>query len=101
MHKPKNTTSRGRPRIVLTLIERRGPHGCHRGHKVGDTFDFDTERGALCPMALHSGFPHIDILRYGGAIPPCTSTGCVAFCCPDPDVVNVFRIDVVPSDGSA
>lgn len=87
-----------RPRILLTLIERRGAHGCHRGHKVGDTFDFDTERGRLCPMALHSGFPHIDILRYGGSIPPCKSTHSVAFCCPDPDVINVFRIDVIPHE---
>ena len=100
MEKEKTTTvAKGRrPGIVLTLIERRGPHGCHRGHRVGDTFDYDTERGKLCPMALHTGFPYIDILRYGGSIPPCRSTDSIAFCCPDPDVINVFRIDVVPAD---
>ena len=64
MEKTASTAPRRRPRIVLTLIERRGTHGCHRGHRVGDTFDYDTERGKLCPMALHSGFPYIDILRY-------------------------------------
>lgn len=58
-----------RPKIRITLVERRGPRGCHRGHRPGDSFDFDTERGLLCPMAMHVAFPYIDILRYGGEIP--------------------------------
>ena len=55
-----------RPRIKLTVTDRRGKMGCHRGHHIGQTFDFDTERGELCPMAMHCAFPYIDILRYGG-----------------------------------
>ena len=82
-----------RPKITLTLIDRKGSCGCHRGHRIGDTFDYDTERGALCPMAMHAGFPYIDILRYGGMIPP-SKNGHVCFCCPDPEVINVFQIDV-------
>lgn len=58
-----------------------------------DTFDFDTDRGKLCPMALHAGFPYIDILRYGGK-PPLSRAGDIRFCCPDADVANVFRIQV-------
>ena len=38
-----------RPKIKITLIDRKGPCGCHRGHKIGDSFDFDTQRGKLCP----------------------------------------------------
>ena len=57
-----------RPKITLTLVEKKGAGVCHHGHKVGDTFDFDTERGRLCPMALHTAFPYVDILRYGGAV---------------------------------
>lgn len=34
-----------RPKIKLTVIDRRGKMGCHRGHRVGQTFDYDTERG--------------------------------------------------------
>lgn len=52
-----------RPKIKITLIDRKGPCGCHRGHKIGDSFDFDTQRGELCPMAMHVAFPYIDILR--------------------------------------
>lgn len=81
-----------RPRIRITLIDRKGPMGCHHGHRIGDTFDFDTDRGRLCPMALHVAFPYIDILRYGGK-PPCRADGTVTFCCPDCDVLNIFRID--------
>ncbi len=55
-----------KPKIKITLVERKGEYPCHRGHKVGDTFDFDTERGKLCPMAMHVAFPYIDILRYEG-----------------------------------
>lgn len=69
----------------LTLIEQKGTKGCHRGHKIGDTFDFDNERGKLCPMAMHVAFPYIDILRYGGKI-PARADGSVVFCCPDADV---------------
>ena len=58
-----------RPAIRITLIDRLGKRGCHRGHRVGESFDFDTERGKLCPMAMHVAFPYVDILRYGGAIP--------------------------------
>ena len=81
-----------RPKITLTLVEKKGAGVCHHGHKVGDTFDFDTERGRLCPMALHTAFPYVDILRYGGAL-PARAAGTFAFCCPDADVLNIFRID--------
>ena len=81
-----------RPKITLTLVEKKGAGVCHHGHKVGDTFDFDTERGRLCPMALHAAFPYVDILRYGGAL-PAREDGTFAFCCPDADVLNIFRID--------
>ena len=82
-----------RPKIKLTLVEKRGIHGCHRGHKIGDQFDYDTDRGKLCPMAMHVAFPYIDILRYGGT-PPRAQNGEIRFCCPDSDVINVFRIEV-------
>ena len=73
-----------RPKIKLTLVERKGPVGCHHGHKVGDCFDFDTERGKLCPMAMHVAFPYVDILRYGGT---------VRFSCPDVNTLNIFLIE--------
>ena len=69
-----------RPKIKITLIDQKGEKGCHRGHKIGDTFDFDTERGKICPMVMHVAFPYIDILRYGG--------------CPDADTINVFKIEI-------
>jgi len=81
-----------RPRIRITLVERKGEFGCYRGHQLGDSFDFDTERGKLCPMAMHVAFPFVDILRYGGAVPS-AKNGEIRFCCPDSDVINVFRIE--------
>ena len=83
-----------RPKIRITLIDRKGEHGCHRGHQIGDSFGFDTERGKLCPMVYHVAFPYIDILRYGGSIPG-QKEGTAVFCCPDVDTINVFRIEKV------
>lgn len=81
-----------RPKIKITLIEQKGNCPCHRGHKIGDSFDFDTERGKLCPMAAHTAFPYIDILRYGGQIPG-QKEGTAFFCCPDVDTLNIFKIE--------
>ena len=89
-----------RPAIRITLIDRLGKCGCHRGHRVGDSWDFDTQRGELCPMAMHVAFPYIDILRYGGAIPG-QPEGTAAFCCPDVDTINVFRVEAVRPEGDA
>ena len=87
-----------RPKIRITLIDRLGGRGCHRGHRVGDSYDFDTERGKLCPMAMHVAFPYVDILRYGGSIPG-QPEGEAVFCCPDVDTINVFRIQRVEEEG--
>ncbi len=83
-----------RPKIRITLIDQKGPNPCHRGHKIGDTYDFDTERGLLCPMAMHVAFPYIDILRYGGSIPG-QKEGEAVFCCPDVETINVFKIEKI------
>lgn len=82
-----------KPKIKLTLIEQKGNMKCHRGHQIGDTFDFDLDRGKLCPMAMHVAFPYIDILRYGGQL-PLSQNGTFSFCCPDVDVINVFQIEM-------
>lgn len=36
-----------RPQIKIKLVDRLGKCGCHHGHKVGDVFDYDTQRGEL------------------------------------------------------
>ena len=83
-----------RPKIKITLIERKGKIPCHHGHKPGDSFDFDTERGKLCPMAMHAVFPYVDILRYGGEVAGETE-GTARVCCPDPDTLNIFKIEKI------
>ena len=82
-----------RPGISITLLERRGACPCRHRHQPGDTFDFDTERGKLCPLAMHVAFIYADILRYGGRVPG-EPPGTARFCCPDPDTMNVFRLEI-------
>lgn len=85
-----------KPKITITLTERRGQCPCHHGHKPGDSFDFDQDRGRLCPMAMHVAFIYADILRYGGRIPG-EPPGTARFCCPDPDTMNVFKLETRPA----
>ena len=75
-------------------MDRKGPKGCHRGHIVGQRWDYDTQSGEICPMAMHIAFPYIDILRYGGNIPD-QPEGTAVFCCSDVDTINVFEVKVV------
>lgn len=82
------------PKIAIKLIDKKGKYGCHYGHKIGDCFDFDTERGKLCSMVLHTAYPYIDILRYGGQLPLSKEYGKIVFCCPDADVCNIFELQV-------
>lgn len=69
-----------RPKIKLTITDRRGNMVCHRGNKVGDVFDYDTDLGKICPMAMHCAFSYIDILRYGGSLLG-QEKGTAEFCC--------------------
>ena len=81
-----------RPKITITLVGQKGCERCHRGHKIGDSFDFDADRGKLCPLAMHVAFPFVETLRYGGKVPD-RSDGPFVFCCPDVDVNNIFKIE--------
>lgn len=83
-----------KPKIKITIVDKKGTGICHHGHKIGDSFDFDSDRGKLCPMAMHVAFPYADILRYGGTLPP-SSNGEFRFCCPDVDIINVFKLEIV------
>ena len=78
-------------KILIRLVERNDNTPCHRGHQVGDTFDFDADRGKLCPMAFHALFPYVDILRYGGSVPP-SKDGRILVSCPDAETRNIFEI---------
>ena len=86
-----------RPKIRITLIDQKGTVGCHRGHKIGDSYDFDTERGNLCPMAMHEAYPYVDNLRSGGNIQG-QKEGTALFACPDVDTLNVFKIERIDED---
>ena len=94
----KQGAARGkRPKIRLTVVDQLGECACHHGHKPGDTFDYDHDRGQLCPMAANVGFPYIDILRYGGQVPG-NDPDTVTFCCPERETLNVFKAEIVDGE---
>lgn len=93
-NKPLGAPRGKRPRIRISCVDQLGTCHCHHGHKPGDVFDFDRDRGKMCAMACHVGFPYIDILRYGGAVPG-NEPGTAKFCCPEVDTLNVWLAEIV------
>lgn len=92
--KPLGAPRGRRPRIRISCVDQLGHCRCHHGHKPGDVFDFDRDRGKMCSMACHVGFPYIDILRYGGTVPG-NAPGTAKFCCPEVDTLNVWLAEIV------
>lgn len=93
-NKPLGAPRGKRPRIRISCVDQLGMCRCHHGHKPGDVFDFDRDRGKMCAMACHVGFPYIDILRYGGTVPG-NEPGTAKFCCPEVDTLNVWLAEIV------
>ncbi|WP_323135405.1 TIGR04076 family protein [Caproicibacterium sp. BJN0003] len=60
-----------------------------------DQVNLDSCVTKLLDHYMHTAFPYVDILRYGGNVPNSEDYGKIAFCCPDADVINVFEIDVI------
>lgn len=89
--------SKGKVRI--TVVDRLGKCGCHRGMRPGMTFDWESERGKMCPMASHIAFPYVDILRYGGNFGGDTPYE-TTFCCSDPKTIIVYKIELVREENN-
>ena len=83
--------------VKITLISQLTK--CPAGHKVGD--EFIVERytpGGICMGAFASLLPFITTLRFGGSFPWEESPDEGTFCCPDPKVVNTFRLErIIPA----
>jgi uncharacterized repeat protein (TIGR04076 family) len=78
--------------VRITLISQLG--ACPNGHKVGDEFLIGrkTPEG-LCMGAFASLLPYVTTLRFGGSFPWEKKEDEATFCCPDPKVCNVFRLE--------
>jgi len=83
-------------KIRITLVDRLGKYGC--AHRIGESYDYDTERGKMCPTALHTAMPFIGALQRGAKLPVNPAYGSFCFCCPDPDVINVYKIEPIEDE---
>ncbi len=84
-------TTRHAVRITLTSQLK----GCPNGHRVGDTWLVTRKTPpGMCLSAFHSIQPVLMTLRFGGDF-PWARGGAVSVCCPDPEVVNTFRLERV------
>jgi uncharacterized repeat protein (TIGR04076 family) len=66
---------------------------CPNGHRVGDQWLVSRKTPpGMCLGAFNALMPFITALRFGGNF-PWEKEGEGTFCCPDPKVVNVFRLE--------
>lgn len=65
---------------------------CSIGHQIGDNFNFEKERGTICPHAMNVIFPYIVGLQSGGSFPWEKDPNSISVCCPDPNNPVVFKI---------
>ncbi len=81
--------------VRITLVSQL--KACPNGHRVGDEWLVGRKTPAgMCLGAFNSVMPYLTTLRFGGDFPWEKQEGCGTFCCPDPEVVNVFRLERVP-----
>jgi uncharacterized repeat protein (TIGR04076 family) len=66
---------------------------CQAGHCIGQEIIVDniTLSAYLCPHALHTLWPYVQVLQYGGKFPWGDKDG-IAIACPDPD--NLVRFNL-------
>ena len=82
--------------IKITLLSQQKK--CPAGHRVGDVFTVGRHTpGGMCMGAFASLLPYITTLRFGGTFPWEKNADEGTFCCPDPKVVNVFRLERMPA----
>jgi len=82
--------------VRITLVSQSGM--CPNGHMVGDEFLAGrTTPGGLCMGAFASLLPYVTTLRFGGSFPWERNADEATFCCPDPEVCNVFLLERVES----
>ena len=72
---------------------------CPNGHQVGDQWLIGRKTPAgMCLGAFNSLLPYVTTLRFGGSFPWEAEEGKGTFCCPDPEVVNTFRLERIADD---
>lgn len=81
----------GMDRVKITVLSIDGE--CQAGHCVGQEVIVDnvTISGYLCPEALHSIWPWVQVLRFRGRFPWGDEDGVQIAC---PDAANLVRFDV-------
>lgn len=65
---------------------------CPLGHKVGEEFVYPDDRGKICASAMHSIFPSIRVLQFGGSFPWEDDPDRAVVCCPDAKNPVVFEL---------
>ena len=77
--------------VAIKVISQKGT--CTQEHKVGDEWIIGgkTPEG-ICLVALHSLYPHLCVLSFGGSFPWAANPDVTTEACPDPNNPVVFEL---------
>jgi uncharacterized repeat protein (TIGR04076 family) len=76
--------------ITIKKILEKGE--CPLGHEVGEKFSWPDDMGKMCPHAVYTVYPAVDVLRFGGTFPWEDDPNVATLCCADANNPVVFEI---------
>jgi uncharacterized repeat protein (TIGR04076 family) len=82
--------------ITIKKILEKGE--CPLGHEVGEKFWWPDDMGKMCPHAVYTVYPAVDVLRFGGTFPWESDPDSATLCCPDANNPVVFEIRRIKAD---
>ncbi len=79
-------------KVTIEIVDILLTGKCNYGHKIGDKFDYPSEKGKICTAALHSLYPYALSIQIGGSFHWEEDPDSITVCCPDYKNPVVFKI---------
>jgi uncharacterized repeat protein (TIGR04076 family) len=79
-------------KVTIEIVDILLTENCDYGHKIGDNFDYPSERSKICAAAWHSLYPFALTIQNGGSFSWSDDPDSVTICCPDHKNPVVFKI---------
>lgn len=79
-------------KVRMRIAEILGKGECPLGHAAGEEFIYPDDRDKICASAMHSIFPAVRVLQFGGSFPWEDDPDGAVVCCPDGRNPVVFEL---------
>lgn len=79
-------------KIKIEVLEVLNNGKCSIGQVKGDTYDYPTDRGKLCPSSFHVLYPWLLVMQSGGRFSFFAEDDSITIGCPDHTHQVVYKI---------